>query len=364
MTMLGSTLLLASLLPTAASSGLDIDAMASALGNEPTAVSWSWTDSASVERLDFRKKSTKRLLKQRGPGSPPIVLLNALKDLDPVMRYGKPKYLTSSLPMDEQKQQVLPSGVKVGKVAAFSYWDNSMAWRGHQVGSEMKDIPGQREWHSWHYEESMTAKKFFKHFDKKEHSAPYLYWLSSLPQEVIGIDTRPILCKKFAPPKQMNDCLRVGRAPDPDTVGAVWANTGGLLTHGHFDRENGIFIQLKGVKRWTFWQPKDLGSLCFYPYNHPANRQIQADLGEGVGTPCPKMAGLWNRSIDLGPGEVLLVPPSYVHKVDTRKSSLSYSISYPDPVTDQHDAVTDGLVKHITTCVNDTTHNELCYRWF
>ena len=96
---------------------------------------------------------------------------------------------------------------------------------------------------------------------------------------------------------------------------------------------------------------RNLGSLCFYPYNHPANRQIQADLGEGVGTPCPKMAGVHNRSIDLGPGEILLVPPLYVHKVETVSPSLSYTVSYPDPTTDQHDQVTDALVKHITSLI-------------
>ena len=110
-------------------------------------------------------------------------------------------------------------------------------------------------------------------------------------------------------------------------------------------------MQLKGVKRWTFWQPNDLGNLCFYPYNHPANRQIQANLGEGVGTPCPKMAGLHNRSIDLGPGEILLVPAYYVHKVETVVPSLSYSIAYPDPITDQHDKISDGLVNSITSLV-------------
>ena len=349
LSLLGSCLLLVGLLP-AASAGVNVADMASSLGGGPGLASWS--DSATVPRLDFKKKSTKQLLKERGPGSPPIVLVNALKGLEQLMRFGKTKNIKSALAGDggPGNRPIMPSGVKVGQSAAFSYWDNSMVWRGH-AGSEMKDIPGQREWHSWYYENGMPTKKFFKHFDKENSSAPYLYWLSSLPEEAVGFDTRPVLCKKFSPAQMLDDCLRKDRAAEPDAVGAVWANTGGLLTHGHFDRENGIFLQLKGIKRWTFWQPPDLGSLCFYPYNHPANRQIQADLGEGLGTPCPKMAGVHNRSIDLGPGEILLVPPLYVHKVETVSPSLSYTVSYPDPTTDQHDQVTEALVKHITSLI-------------
>jgi len=62
------------------------------------------------------------------------------------------------------------------------------------------------------------------------------------------------------------------------------------------------------------------------------------------------MAGLHNRSIDLGPGEILLVPAYYVHKVETVVPSLSYSIAYPGP-TDQHDKISDGLVNSITSLV-------------
>ena len=64
------------------------------------------------------------------------------------------------------------------------------------------------------------------------------------------------------------------------------------------------------------------------------------------------MAGLHNRSIDLGLGEILLVPAYYVHKVETAVPSLSYSIAYPDPmITDQHDKISDGLVNSITSLV-------------
>lgn len=122
----------------------------------------SWADSKSVERLDFRKKSTKMMLNERRPGAPPVVVVNALKDLEPLMRFAKTKYLRSSLTESYGgRKAAMPSGVKVGQVPAFSYWDNSMAWRGY-AGSEMKDIPGQRAWHSWHYEDNIPVKTFFK----------------------------------------------------------------------------------------------------------------------------------------------------------------------------------------------------------
>ena len=67
-----------------------------------------------------------------------------------------------------------------------------------------------------------------------------------------------------------------------------------------FHRETTIFMQIRGKKRFTLWHPADIGNLCMHPHAHPALRQSQADMGEGVGVDCPAFARAHNRSVELG----------------------------------------------------------------
>ena len=73
-----------------------------------------------------------------------------------------------------------------------------------------------------------------------------------------------------------------------------------------------------------------LGKLCFHPYMHPSSRQVQADMGEGVGAPCPSAAGLHNRTVTMRPGDVLIVPSYHVHRVETspEEAAISFSSGY------------------------------------
>jgi hypothetical protein len=77
-------------------------------------------------------------------------------------------------------------------------------------------------------------------------------------------------------------------------------------------------------------------------YSHPSNRQLQADLGKGVGHPCPSQPVLHNRTVTLNPGEILLVSPYYVHYIESIGGSLSYSISYLPHESDFHERVKAG----------------------
>jgi hypothetical protein len=61
-----------------------------------------------------------------------------------------------------------------------------------------------------------------------------------------------------------------------------------------------MFVQIKGYKKWTFFEPSQLGDLCFYPYAHPSARQVQADMGEGVGARCLAYEKLHNRTVIMG----------------------------------------------------------------
>ena len=91
----------------------------------------------------------------------------------------------------------------------------------------------------------------------------------------------------------------------------------------HFDREAIIFVQLSGHKRWTFFHPTQLSDLCMYPYAHPALRSLQADIGNNVGIECERSKGLHNRSITLNPGDLLIVGPYHVHRVEAIDDSIS-----------------------------------------
>ena len=251
-----------------------------------TAMPEPWDASPHVQEVDYAQESAHLLIKARAPGAPPLVIRNAVTGdgLEPLLKFGKLKTLQKALkskPWREKskidKTFSMPDGVKVAYKGerTFSYWDKSMKWLGYELypfGTlSLPDIPKQRSWHKWTFE-VVSIQDFFTYFEKR--AVPYMYWLSSIPAAVLkqmGLTVRSELCNRMAPAKETPHCL--GQANSTDGDGVIWANSAGMVTQAHFDRESGIFVQISGQKRWTIWEPSQHGSLCFHPYIHPANRQ-------------------------------------------------------------------------------------------
>lgn len=284
----------------------------------------AWTQRSDVEVLDFKNAEHRARLKKRGPGSPPVVIKNALTksankqygSLVELAKFGKLKTIKGVLTANGDTM----GGVKMHKKAhIFSYWDKSIQWLGKE---EMGDHKKQHLWHKWQFNNEMPVKSFFKAFPK--NSTPHLYWQQDIPEEIMGQNPRPALCKRVAMTKHEKVCAK------EQSDGTMWLNSNGQIAQAHFDREFVIFVQLHGSKRWTFFNPLQLGDLCLYPYMHPALRQLQADLGNkvgagtnGVGKRCPRAAGLHNRSIIVEPGDMLIVGPyGLLHPTHPHSESL------------------------------------------
>ena len=311
-----------------------------------------WTDRSDVEVLDFKNEKHRERLKIRGPGAPPLVIKNGLTksankkhgSLVELAKFGRLKVVKGLL----KSNGATMGGVQMNKKSnLFSYWDKSILWLGKD---DMTNHKNQHAWHQWRFNNEMPVDKFFRAFGK--NSTPHLYWKQDIPNDVIGINPRPALCKRVAMRAYEKVC-----AEEPGE-GTMWLNSAGQIASAHFDREFVIFLQLKGRKRWTFFAPTQLGDLCLYPYVHPALRQLQANLGNGVGAgltgigkACPRSAGVHNRSITVEPGDMLIVGPYHVHRVEAMEDSISYSFPFDSQEKRTHSLVGDTLYENVVTTV-------------
>ena len=122
----------------------------------------------------------------------------------------------------------------------------------------------------------------------------------------------------------------------------LWAGEAGTTSHTHYDAWPNAFTQVYGRKRFLLWAPEDWRGLALHPHAHPAHRGSQLDFDEHNGllvgcTPpswVQRMRSLWGGSdedavtacavpftAELSPGEVLLLPPFWFHRV----TSLTFS---------------------------------------
>ena len=274
-----------------------------------------WGAARHVEQVDFNAPGAQQMLKNRGPNSSPLVVVNGLGGLEKLLPYGEASYLQSAL--REQSKAVrkarrkephiqdprelsynkrmggamnierdMMSGTKTSDTALFSYWDNQMKWIGVKGRGDSGDgVPDQASWHYWKYT-APGVGAFFKAFEYA--SKPFLYWYSILPTGVLGTDARPILCKRLADTATEPMCRAQKHVDDPlaknkntgDTSepGTVWANSAGVIAQAHYDRQQTVFVQLGGQKTWTFWAPQDLEKICMYPFSHPGSRQSAAAM--------------------------------------------------------------------------------------
>ena len=333
-----------------------------------------WSDSTEVEKLSFRDKEVQEMLKEMGPNAAPVALEKALKGLEPLLKFGKKKNLKVLLD-DGRMEPTMPSGVKVNKKSpVFAVWDRSMVVRTpkgaimdvESNGASGTMIPGvMSKWFDWSHEDAVSSKKFFKSWDKTTPSSPYMYWMSEMPLElsregvVVDLkDTRPTLCEKVMHKGLMDACLLKGYKDRAAAVGEVVGTTIGTVLQGQLVRDYSVIVQLQGKEKWTFWRPQDLANVCIYPSSHPGHHTASADLGEGVGKPCSKMEGVHSRSITLQPGEILIVPPMWLHKVETVESALHFVMAVPSPHSDSHDGVANSMVGNLTRYV--PVHHRVC----
>ena len=101
----------------------------------------------------------------------------------------------------------------------------------------------------------------------------------------------------------------------------VWFSSAGVAMHTHLDADHNFFLQVSGRKRWRLFPTRDHAALRPFPRTHPLWHKAQRR------PPAPELEAPLASPIvvDVGPGDVLYVPPYTWHSVETLTPSISLS---------------------------------------
>lgn len=104
---------------------------------------------------------------------------------------------------------------------------------------------------------------------------------------------------------------------EDDTRVNTWVSCAGVTMHAHYDLAHNTFVHLLGRKRFYLLPPAHTTALYIAPKGHPQFRSsLIANLHEVSLRRFPLFASVdqvW--LVDLAPGDVLYVPPGWIHLV-------------------------------------------------
>ena len=105
----------------------------------------------------------------------------------------------------------------------------------------------------------------------------------------------------------------------------MWISSAGMITHTHFDQDYNIFVQLVGRKRFTLWSPEQHELLYMFPRVHPMWHKSRVNYQDVDIAQFPAFPRARGVQVELGPGDMLYVPPYTWHYVETLSPSVSLS---------------------------------------
>ncbi len=151
------------------------------------------------------------------------------------------------------------------------------------------------------------------------------------------------------------EVLDVGAAYEPGATG-VWFSQTGNVTPGHHDWWHSFLVQVRGAKRYTLVHPLDTAAL--QPHWRDSERY---DLSPAPGfgrEAMPRWAGEVRYEGVLSAGEILYIPPFWLHEVETLTDgniSIPMRFSTTQSVaSDLHQLSQHGLLRDVT---NTTTRD-------
>lgn len=97
----------------------------------------------------------------------------------------------------------------------------------------------------------------------------------------------------------------------------LWLGRRGITTATHFDASWNFFAQLRGHKRFTLVPPNGTALLRPYSCLHPHIGHAQVDLAQVAPAQWDGVTGWQPLEVELGRGDLLVVPPFWWHKVET-----------------------------------------------
>ena len=309
----------------------------------------AWSTSPYVDEIDGEDGGLDAAIRVRHGFSPPLVIRGIEKDNKDLMSWGDLRDIASGQTSGAPNKFKF-DGVKVSNHPVAAAWKTDINWmRAVKVPNPHQRDPGLkvRSWHSWKVK-SVPYKRFSSNFEKP--GKPYHYWMQNLPDIAVR-ESRESMCSKFAP-------AVAGCTKERSLGWQLWASSVGVTAQAHYDADSTVYVQVYGRKKFTFWQPADISRLCITPRAYPGDCQSQIDMDdEGERTPyntsC-RHALAHNRSVVIVPGDVLLFPSYYAHRVEALDAAISMAFIYGEE-SDGEGKVTTPLFAAITHAIASNT---------
>eukprot|EP00029_Vermamoeba_vermiformis_P005465 TRINITY_DN1907_c0_g1_i1.p1 TRINITY_DN1907_c0_g1~~TRINITY_DN1907_c0_g1_i1.p1 ORF type:complete len:541 (+),score=140.45 TRINITY_DN1907_c0_g1_i1:113-1735(+) len=175
--------------------------------------------------------------------------------------------------------------------------------------SSLPTVP--KEWNT-SVREFMSTRAFFQKIaDPKE--AGYVYFTGSMytVHKKVWPDVKPVdqfWVRKEG--KQVN----------------AWLGEAGVTSQAHYDASYNFFAQIYGNKRFLLFSPSEYKNLYMYPILHPYARQSQVNLETPDLTAFPNITKARAVEAILEPGDVLYLPPYWIHHVTALNLSISINV--------------------------------------
>ena len=179
--------------------------------------------------------------------------------------------------------------------------------------------------------------------------------------------------------------LGIDEVEGSEVARLAWLGTRGATTQAHYDVEHNFFAQIYGTKRFVLWPPTSHAEMKLHPTRHSRHRQSQLDgLPTATASTTPATAttsssasaatdtaaaisaseaaaaaaaasGARSLSVELRPGELLYVPPFWLHHV-TATSALSASVSVWSASAETERRGRDPRSRHMATSTAPQPH--------
>ncbi len=119
----------------------------------------------------------------------------------------------------------------------------------------------------------------------------------------------------------------------------LWAGSGGTRTLAHHDYSHNFYVVLSGQKRFVMFPPSS--DVYLFPFLHPHATKSQINvLSSKSARNFPRFDPLQGFDVTLVAGDVLYIPPFWIHDVSTELPSFSVAIWSPS----RDDGISDALV--------------------
>eukprot|EP00939_MAST-03C_sp_MAST-3C-sp1_P002549 g2549.t1 len=104
---------------------------------------------------------------------------------------------------------------------------------------------------------------------------------------------------------------------------SLFIGSPGVVSTAHFDNHHNWYIVVSGTKEFLFARPRDAARFRIFPSAHPHARQGQTHYDDD---PRSDLIVPTIRAI-VRPGDLLFIPPGWIHHVRSGTSSLQLAIS-------------------------------------